>query len=179
MVTSQNLTHSLPSQPSLPAEPAQPVQPIQPVTPQPTLVTAVPTASNIYFNGAKVAFEAYNIGGNNYFKLRDLAFVLSGSEAQFEVGWNAAANSIQLTTRSAYTPVGGEMAAGSTVNKIGQKTSSSVYLNGVLTAFTAYNIDGNNYFKLRDIGQAINFSIEWDAAQNCIRIDTSAPYRAE
>lgn len=147
--------------------------------PDPGLVTAVPTASTVYVNGAQVAFDAYNIAGNNYFKLRDLAFILSGSEAQFEVGWNAAANSIQLTTRKPYTPVGGEMSAGSKINQIGKPTSSSVYLNGAKAEFTAYNINGNNYFKLRDIGQAINFSVEWDGARRCITIDTSLPYRPE
>lgn len=162
-----------------PTQPVQPTQPTNPVTPTPAFVTAVPTASTVYVNGTSVGFDAYNIGGNNYFKLRDLAFILSGSEAQFEVGWNSAANSIQLTTRKPYTPVGGEMAKGSGINQIGEPTSSSVYLNGVQVSFTAYNINGNNYFKLRDIGQAINFSVEWDGIQNCIRIDTSMPYRAE
>lgn len=147
--------------------------------PDPSLVTAVPTASTVYVNGTQVAFDAYNIAGNNYFKLRDLAFILSGSEAQFEVGWNAAANSIQLTTRKPYTPVGGEMSAGSKINQIGKPTKSALYLNGARADFTAYNINGNNYFKLRDIGQAINFSVEWDAARRCITIDTSLPYRPE
>lgn len=147
--------------------------------PEPGLVTAVPTASTVYVNGTQVAFDAYNIAGNNYFKLRDLAFILSGSEAQFEVGWNAAANSIQLTTRKPYTPVGGEMSAGSKINQIGKPTKSALYLNGARADFTAYNINGNNYFKLRDIGQAINFSVEWDAARRCITIDTSLPYRPE
>lgn len=44
---------------------------------------------------------------------------------------------------------------------------------------TAYNIDGNNYFKLRDLGEALNFSVTWGAANNMIRIDTSAEYSQE
>ena len=34
------------------------------------------TKSAVFINGIKVTFEAYNIGGNNYFKLRDLAYTL-------------------------------------------------------------------------------------------------------
>ena len=44
--------------------------------------------------GEKKAFDAYNIEGSNYFKLRDLAYVLNGTDKQFEVGWDAAANAI-------------------------------------------------------------------------------------
>lgn len=38
---------------------------------------AVPTTSTIIINGESVSFEAYRINDNNYFKLRDLAYVLS------------------------------------------------------------------------------------------------------
>lgn len=146
---------------------------------QPAMVTAVPTSSTVYVNGTAVAFDAYNINNNNYFKLRDLAFVLSGSTAQFDVVWNGTANSIQLTHGRPYTPVGGEMSPRSTSNKIGVPTSSALYLDGGQINFTAYNIDNNNYFKLRDIGQALNFSVEWNGAQNSIEINTSLPYRVE
>ncbi|MEG0798795.1 MAG: WG repeat-containing protein, partial [Acidaminococcaceae bacterium] len=59
-----------------------------PVTPTPTTVTAISSAQKVTVNGKDVAFDAYNINGNNYFKLRDLAFALSGSEKQFDVGWD-------------------------------------------------------------------------------------------
>lgn len=151
----------------------------KPQQPQEVLATATPTASTVYVNGTAVAFDAYNIGGSNYFKLRDLAFILSGSPAQFEVSWNGETNSIELTSGKSYTPVGGEMSAGGTINKVAKQTSSTVYVNGTNTQFTAYNIDGSNYFRLRDIGQTFQFSVEWDDVQRCISIDTSLPYRAE
>ena len=52
--------------------------------------TANPTASTVLVDGENVAFDAYNIADNNYFKLRDLAFTLSGTAKQFEVGWDGA-----------------------------------------------------------------------------------------
>ena len=54
-------------------------------------------------DGAPVGLTAYNINGNNYFKLRDLAALLNGTQAQFQVGWNDAARTITLTTDAAYT----------------------------------------------------------------------------
>ncbi|NMA51922.1 MAG: hypothetical protein GX949_02795, partial [Peptococcaceae bacterium] len=38
--------------------------------PTPATVQAKPTASSVLVNGKQTAFDAYNIGGNNYFKLR-------------------------------------------------------------------------------------------------------------
>ena len=48
-----------------------------------------------------------------------------------------------------------------------------VYVNGQLTPMTAYAIGGNNYVKLRDIGQAVDFNVYWDDG---VRIDTASGY---
>lgn len=139
-------------------------------------VTATPTASKVTVNGKNVAFSAYNIGGNNYFKLRDIAFALNGTAKQFEVGYDAVNNAITLTSGKAYTKVGGEMAAAESGNKNAMPTTAQVYLDGSETDLTAYNIGGNNYFKLRDLGQAIDFAVDYDGATNTIIIDTSKSY---
>jgi len=55
-------------------------------------------------------------------------------------------------------------------------TSSTVLVNGKSIAFDAYNINGNNYFKLRDIARAFNIGITWDRATNTIGIDISMDY---
>jgi alpha-tubulin suppressor-like RCC1 family protein len=138
-----------------------------------------PTASTVLVNGEKVAFDAYNINGNNYFKLRDLAFVLSGTDKQFEVGWDSSANAISLTSSEVYTPVGGEMAAKGAGNKTPTPTGSKIFLDGKEVVLTAYNIDGYNYFKLRDVGQAFDFGVDWDSANSTIVIDTSKGYTPE
>ena len=144
---------------------------------QKPIITAIPTASKVLVNGANVSFEAYNINGNNYFKLRDLAKVVSGSEKQFEVGWDSAANAIQLTSNKGYTTVGGELAlSGNTQNKSATATASTLYLDGKAISLTAYNIGGNNYFKLRDIGKTFNFGIGYDNATQVITIETDLNY---
>ncbi|MDR1160497.1 MAG: hypothetical protein LBK69_07735 [Syntrophomonadaceae bacterium] len=53
-----------------------------------------------------------------------------------------------------------------------------VVCDGTEITFTAYNIDGSNYFKLRDIGQALNLGVDYDEASNAIVIDTSKNYTA-
>ena len=140
-------------------------------------VTAIPTSSKVVVDGANVSFEAYNINGNNYFKLRDLAKVLSGSEKQFEVGWDSIANAIQLTSNKGYTTVGGELAlSGNTQNRSGAATTSKLYVDGQIVNLTAYNIGNNNYFKLRDIGKTFNFGVEWNEQLQTIAIITANGY---
>ena len=50
------------------------------------------------------------------------------------------------------------------------------YLNGQPLALEAYAINGNNYVKLRDIGKAVDFGVEYDAATNSVYVETDAPY---
>jgi hypothetical protein len=142
-------------------------------------LTAKPTASPVLVNGAQTAFDAYNIADNNYFKLRDLAFILSGTEKRFEVGYDDATRAITLTSGQSYTAVGGEMEGSGAGNKAANPTSSKIYLDGAEISLTAYNIGGYNYFKLRDIGQAFNFGVDWDEANLTVVIDTSRGYTPE
>jgi hypothetical protein len=140
-------------------------------------VTAAPTASSVLVNGNTVTFEAYTIDGNNYFKLRDLAKVLSGTPKQFEVGWDGTNNVITLTTGKPYTAIGEELTQSGTTTAVTATLSNSrVLLNGTEKAFSVYMIGSNNYFKLRDVAAAIDFGVTWSG--NTIGIDTSTGYTA-
>jgi len=151
-------------------EPTQPVTHETPETQGGLIATS--TASNVYVNGEVVGFDAYNINGSNYFKLRDLAYILNGTEKQFEVGWDGTNNAISLTSGKAYTVAGGEMTGKGAGDKMAAETTSKILLDGKEVTFSAYNIEGNNYFKLRDVGQAFGFDVDWDGANNAIMIDT-------
>lgn len=138
---------------------------------------AQPTTAKVLVNGVEVRFEAYNIDDNNYFKLRDLAMALTGSEKNFDIGWDAEANAISLTSGTAYTAVGNELALSGDSNPKGAvATTSAIYLDGEEVSFTAYNINDNNYFKLRDVARAFNIGVGWDADTKTITIDTSEDY---
>ena len=111
---------------------------------------ADPTASSVYVNGRKVAFDAYNINDSNYFKLRDIAFALTYmaldvSGKHFEVEWDGENNAISLTSGQLYTSVGGELAGKKSGAAEAAPTDSKIYLDGREAKFTAYNIDGNNF----------------------------------
>lgn len=140
-------------------------------------IRVLPTTSPILIDGEKVEFEAYNINGNNYFKLRDVAMALNGSGKQFEIIWDGASDAVNIKTGEAYTILGNEL---SVPNLKSEKrailSTSDILMNGVAERITAYNVEGYNYFKLRDLGSSIDFGVSWDEKVNTVYIDTLKAY---
>lgn len=139
---------------------------------------------NVKVNGKTVSPQGYYIVngtqyGNNYFKLRDIAYLLSGTKGQFNVRWDKENERILLTSGTAYETVGGELADSSTaVEKIG-KSTSTIVLDGEEIALDGYIINGNNYYKLRDIGKAIGFDVDFDNASSTVLVKTTSDYSGD
>lgn len=142
-------------------------------------VTAKVISSRVLVDGNDISFDAYNINGNNYFKLRDLATVVSGTTKQFEITWDGEKNAINLVSGESYTEVGGELAKGDGRDKTGGLNTAKIYKDGGEIQLVAYNIDGNNYFKLRDIAGAFNIGVTWDEITSTVEIDTLMDYVEE
>ena len=53
------------------------------------------------------------------------------------------------------------------------------YLNGQPVQLEAYAIHGNNFVKLRDIGQAVDFGVTYDGSTNSVYIDPDSHYEQE
>ena len=149
--------------------------------------TAKPNKAPIYINNVLTEFEAYNINGNNYFKLRDVALALRGTEKQFQVIWNPSfktvidgksiRGAVDMTSNKGYTPVGGEMARGDGLEKHAVLTSSPILKDGIqVTSVVGYNIKDNNFFKLRDLGDLFDFNVSWDGDRRCIIVNTAESY---
>ena len=58
-------------------------------------------------------------------------------------------------------------------------SNQPIYVNGRQVSMTAYAIGGNNYVKLRDVAQAVDFGVTYDAATNSVHIDPNASYQEE
>ena len=55
-------------------------------------------------------------------------------------------------------------------------SNSQVFVDGRGVQLTAYNINGNNYVMLRDIGKAVDFNVYWSAEDGSVRIESDKPY---
>ena len=55
-------------------------------------------------------------------------------------------------------------------------STNRVLVDGQEVRLTAYNINGNNYVKLRDIGEQVGFNVYWDSDTKCVQVESSKPY---
>ena len=138
-----------------------------------TGIIAEPTSSSVIADGKKIGLDAYNIDNNNYFKLRDIAMMLGNTSKKFDVQWDNEKNAITLVPNEGYKAVGGELTVSQFKNsKTASISNSDIYLHNNKIQLKAYNIDNNNYFKLRDIADYIDFEVIWDNTTNSILINT-------
>ena len=141
---------------------------------QSSTLSVVPSTQYISIDGgSKITIPAFNINGNNFVKLRSVAYLLSGTDKQFSVTYTAATNLITLRSDYSYASIGGELTVPSSYTKA-VASSQIVYLDGSYVYPTAYNIDGYNYFLLRDLAALFDFEVEYSGTT--VYIDTDKSY---
>lgn len=131
------------------------------------------TSAKVLVDNKSVDFEAYIIDNSNYIKLRDFAYAISGTNKQFEVSWDPQKGAINLISNKSYSPNGSELGKGYGKATSAALNKSKIYKDEAEVNLTAYTINGNNYFKLRDLADAFHIEVTWDGATSTIGIDTS------
>lgn len=127
-----------------------------------------------------IAVEAYNINDYNYFKLRDVAQSLQGSGKSFDLQYNEESRSIYVSTGQQYISLGTELSPpqGDSAVKQAVDSKAALYIDGAPVSLSAYNIDGYTYYKLQDLGRALDFDVQYDEAQRRVLIECQ-PLQAE
>ena len=173
---------TLSAQPTTPSEPQQPGGPV--VENIPASGTAKASTQTVTVDGKKMEFQMYalldaNGNGTNYVKLRDMAHVLNGTKAQFAVGYSEETG-ITVTSGQPYQATGSEMSTPFSGDRAYTGGGQSVQVNGKAVTMTAITLlddsgGGYNYFKLRDLGAALGFNVDWSAEKG-IFVETDKPY---
>ena len=141
-------------------------------------VHVVRSTQTLNVDGLTVFCEYYNIDDRNYFKLRDLALLLNGTESRFSVEYDAAKNAVLIVRGQEYVPVGGELVMGEDQSATVHPTGQTIYIDGEKNErLTVYNIGGdkgNNYFQLRELGKALGFGVDYEEATRTILVKSGA-----
>ena len=58
-------------------------------------------------------------------------------------------------------------------------STNRILVDGQEVRLTAYNINGNNYVMLRDVGKTVGFEVYWDGDAKCVQIESEKPYTGE
>ena len=132
---------------------------------------ATPAASTVAYestqtvdlNGKKITLPAYKLvyeggGETNYVRIRDLAQVLNGTAAQFDVTWLGERNAVNIINKHSYDhPNGSEGNVPFSGPQIYNIFTGNTLIDGKATDFNAINITyqggGNTYYQLRDLGR--------------------------
>lgn len=142
--------------------------------------TTAQSTQTVTLNGKAVKLQGYTLKAANggdvtYVKLRDVAALLDGTSAQFNVDWRNGA--IYVVGGAPYTSRNGTELEAITVLDSGfQWNTAPVLFDGVADALegiviTDVSSGGHTFFKLRDLGAAIGFQVDWSAEKG-IYIET-------
>ena len=60
-----------------------------------------------------------------------------------------------------------------------ERSTNRIYVDGQEVHLTAYNINGNNYVMLRDVGRTVGFNVYWNSDAKCVQVESEKPYTGE
>lgn len=135
-------------------------------------LTATNSNAKLLVDGEDVEVSGYTVNDSNYYKIRDIAMVLRTTAARFDVAWDEYLSAITISKGVKYTIVGGELSADNGAALNVEQNSAPVYVDGEEKEVLSYNINGNTYFKIRDIGDMVGFAVDWDGDAQAVIIRT-------
>ena len=84
--------------------------------------------------------------------------------------YDSASRVISLKKGGSYEPDGSELVIGEDRSATAVRSDQPVKVDGQDAKLTAYNLGGNNFFKLRDLGDALNFRVDYDSETRTVLI---------
>ena len=78
-----------------------------------------------------------------------------------------------------YAPIGGELSGTAGETGSAALTNNVILIDGEAVSLTVFKIDGANYFKLRDLGEALDFHVGYDDETKTVFISGARGYEKD
>jgi len=164
-----------------------------------------PEITPVLLNGTEIDLTSFFIENNRYFNIREVAYALDGTKAQFNVrrageqvvddgggddgdieGDDGSAgggslegtggfgddefDEILLTSGVSYIESGGRIPDGDVGRRLHKRLSSEVILDGEYVVLNGFDLEGDDFFQLNDIGDLLGFDVVWRLEGDTYRI---------
>ena len=130
-------------------------------------VEVMSTTQAVTVNGEKVDFEGFNIEGFNYFKLEDVAAAVDKNVTFDGKTFTIEEAPAEETTEATAETTAEAPAEEETAVEEGTEGTTDV-------EYSSIEVEGVEYFKLRDLADIIGFGVDYDAATSTVVITTEA-----
>lgn len=125
-------------------------------------------------NGGSSNVVTYYIDGENYFRIRDLAFALKGTNKKFNIGYNSVKNEVVLYRGQDYNSSGDIVVFDN--DALAHDFTGVLNLDGESRLINMYNIKGYNYCKIADIAKMLDFNLKYENVSRAIVINTNEKF---
>lgn len=126
-------------------------------------------------NANNYTFSTYIIEDYNYFKLRNFAAYMNDTVKKFDVKYNGDKNIIEIFTKKSYEDFTGLPSESISGPKEAIPTKQKIFIDGKGVQISGYNIDGKNYFKLRDLAAALDIKVYYDSLRKSVILNPKLP----
>lgn len=123
-------------------------------------------------NGKEIDLKAYTIHGTNYVRIRDMAYYLRNTKSRFDFAYNEELKRMEAfrdkphrEKRLAKLPVP------SSTLKV-PKVKTEIFVDGKPYRLDSYEINGDSFYKIRDLSILFHFDLRWNNKKKMIEIDT-------
>ena len=130
-------------------------------------------------DGEEVKIGGYLINANNYYKLRDLAALLNGTDKQFNIVFDDVKKQIALELGKPYEKLDTDLQEMKHDKTTAKMVTNTILVDGKEVELKAALIDRNNYVKLRDLGAVVGFNVAYNKETQAIIVDTKSEAKAE
>ena len=135
-------------------------------------IVAKPQMVDILLNDELLKASFYQIDGNNYVQLKDLAQILVNKSAKFNIGSDKKNNAIEIIPGKKYVFNNTTYDVKKNTPKKISSSTTKISINGKVQNMKTYVIDGVTYFKLRDLAKPLGFEVGYDEKAKKVKITT-------